>query len=113
MSSDDLTEKLPDTITTAPTIETLLNRINAFGEKLGGEIASIQTELAELRSGQDQLRTEMAELRSGQDQLRSDIKGGFHRVERKIEILNDNILTVQANHRDLLVRVEDLESKAS
>lgn len=99
MSSDDLTEKLPDTSTTAPTLETLLNRINAFGEKLGGDIASI--------------RTEMAELRSGQDQLRSDVKGGFHRVERKIEILNDNILTVQANHRDLLVRVEDLESKAS
>ena len=35
----------------------------------------------------------------------------MRRVERKIEILNDNLLTVKADIRDLEVRVEKLESE--
>jgi len=59
----------------------------------------------ELRKGQD-------ELRKGQEQLRTDLNTGLRRVERKIEILNDNFLSIKADIRDLEVRMEKLESES-
>jgi len=108
-----------DEMATKPTLETLLARINEWGASLGRELAEIkagQDELRkgqdELRKGQDELRRGQDELRKGQEQLRADLKTGLHRVERKIEILNDNLLTINADIRDLEVRLEKLESES-
>jgi hypothetical protein len=84
---------------TKPTIDTVLEKIKEIGDTLAGFAESVNARF-------EKLETEFS-------QLRQDVNTGFRRVERKIEILNDNLLTMQANHRDLLVRVEDLESKAS
>ena len=86
-----------DEMSTKPTIETVIERMNAWGEQS-------RSEFAELKSGQE-------ELRKGQEALRADLNAGLHRVSRKIEILNDNILTVQAHIRDHEVRMEKLESE--
>ena len=94
-----------DEMATKPTLETLLARINEWGASLGRELAEIKAGQNELRKGQD-------ELRKGQEQLRADLKTGLHRVERKIEILNDNLLTINADIRDLEVRLEKLESES-
>jgi len=51
------------------------------------------------------------EFRKGQDELRADLNAGLRRVERKIEILNDNLLTIKADIRDLEVRLEKIESE--
>jgi len=94
-----------ENMNTEPTIATLLTRMNEWGEKLTAENAEIRSELADLRKGQD-------ELRKGQDELRKDLNTGLRRIERKIEILNDNLLTIKADIRDLEVRVEKLESES-
>lgn len=87
-------------------------------EELLTEVKDLRTGQEELRAGQEELRTGVAELRVGQqelrklyDGLRNDLNTGLRRVERKIEILNDNLLTVKADIRDLEVRVEKLESE--
>jgi hypothetical protein len=41
--------------------------------------------------------------------LRGDLDSGFRRVERKIDILNQNILEVRADSPELQERVEKLE----
>ena len=87
-----------DEMTTRPTIDTLLARIDEWG-------ARFTSELAEIKTGQE-------ELRKGQEELRADLKTGLHRVERKIEIMNDNLLTINADIRDLEVRLEKLESES-
>ena len=87
-----------DEMTTKPTIDTLLARIDEWG-------ARFTSELAEIKTGQE-------ELRKGQEELRADLKTGLHRVERKIEIMNDNLLTINADIRDLEVRLEKLESES-
>jgi septal ring factor EnvC (AmiA/AmiB activator) len=87
-----------DEMTTKPTIDTLLARIDEWG-------ARFMNELAEIKAGQE-------ELRKGQEELRADLKTGLHRVERKIEILNDNLLTINADIRELEVRLEKLESES-
>jgi chromosome segregation ATPase len=115
-----------DEMSTKPTIETVIERMNNWGDRLAlgqerlratvGDLHKGQDELRkgqdELRKGQDELRKGQDELRKGQDELRADLNAGLHRVSRKIEILNDNILTVQADIRDLVVRMEKLEGES-
>ena len=64
----------------------------------------------ELHKGQDELRKGQDELHKGQDGIRAELNTGLRRVERKIEILNDNLLTIKADIRDLEVRLEKVES---
>jgi septal ring factor EnvC (AmiA/AmiB activator) len=101
-----------DEMTTKPTIDTLLARIDEWGARFTSELAEIKTGQEELRKGQEELRKGQEELRKGQEELRADLKTGLHRVERKIEILNDNLLTINADIRELEVRLEKLESES-
>ena len=93
-----------DEMSTKPTMETLLARMNEWGESLTAGQEELRQSVQELRRGQE-------ELRKGQEELRTDLRTGLHRVERKIEILNDNFLTIKADIRDLEVRLEKLESE--
>lgn len=83
--SDDPTKQVPPT---PPTLETVLERINALDEKLSAEIS-------ELRNGQGQIITQLA------------------RLNAKIDILNDGLLEVKAEQRLQDKRVTELERKAS
>jgi hypothetical protein len=47
------------------------------------------------------------------NQLRSDVEQGFRRVERKIELLNNDFLGIRGDQEDLRQRIESLEPKAS
>lgn len=93
-----------DELSTQPTIETLLSRMNEWGERFTSQLTTINGGVDELRKGQD-------ELRKGQDELRADLRAGLRGVERKIQILNDNFLTIRADIRDLEVRLEKIESE--
>ena len=92
-----------DEMTTKPTIDTLLARLDEWGARFTNELTRISAGQEELRKGQE-------ELRKGQEELRADLNAGLRRVERKIEILNDNLLTIKADIRDLEVRLEKIES---
>ena len=101
-----------DEMSTKPTIETVIERMNAWGEQFRSEFAELRSGQVELRATVEELRKGQEELRKGQEELRVDLNAGLHRVSRKIEILNDNILTVQADVRDLVVRMEKLEAES-
>jgi uncharacterized coiled-coil DUF342 family protein len=113
-------------MSTTPTIETLLSRLNEWGERftselkdlkagqqeLGNGLGEVRNGLGEVRNDLGELRKGQEELRKGQEELRNDLNAGLRRVERKIEILNDNILTVNADIRDLEIRTEKLEAES-
>ena len=101
-----------DEMSTAPTIETLLDRLNDWGERFTNELKALKAGQQEQGNVLGELRNGLSELRKGQEELRSDLNAGLRRVERKIEILNDNILTVNADIRDLEVRLEKLEAES-
>lgn len=94
MSEDDKTTK--------PTIETVLERINALAQQLVG----VREIVVRLEEKQDKFQAEL-------ETVKADLKAGFKKIERKVTILNDNVLTVQADNRDLENRIENIESKAS
>ena len=79
-----------DEMTTQPTIDTLLARLDEWGARFTNELTKVN---------------------AGQEELRADLNTGLRRVERKIEILNDNLLTIKADIRDLEVRLEKVESE--
>jgi predicted nucleic acid-binding Zn-ribbon protein len=79
-----------DEMTTKPTIDTLLARLDEWGARFTNELTKVN---------------------AGQAELRDDLNAGLRRVERKIEILNDNLLTIKADIRDLEVRIEKIESE--
>ena len=79
-----------DEVTTKPTIDTLLARLDEWGARFTNELTKVN---------------------AGQAELRDDLNTGLRRVERKIEILNDNLLTIKADIRDLEVRLEKIESE--
>lgn len=120
-----------DEMTTKPMIDTLLARLDEWGTRFTNELSEIRAGQEELRTGQaelrqsveelltgqgelrqsvEELRKGQEELRKGQEELRADLNAGLRRIERKIEILNDNLLTINADIRDLEVRLEKLES---
>jgi len=113
MSSDDITKDFPGVAETQPMLNAILERINAVGNDLTLRITEVAKNVSGLSERVDdlqkQVETGFAKLESDIGALRSDLR----KLDRKIEILNDNILSVQADHRDLLERVESLERKAS
>ena len=87
MDSKDLTQNLPETATTKPTIETILERLNAGFEALTLRMDGIIAE------------------------LRKEMESGFRRVERKMQVLNNDFLDRRADHEDILRRVESPEDE--
>jgi TolA-binding protein len=98
MSGNDLTKNHTDGMT-RPTIETVLERINAVGDTLASHIS--------------ELAKEVRNNNSAIAQLRSEVEQGFRRVERKIQILNNDFLGIRGDQEDLLRRIEAIEGQAS
>lgn len=117
---------MTDEMTTQPTMETLLARMNEWGANLTSELAEIkkgQFELRqaveelrkgqeELRIGQEELRKGQEELRKGHEELRADLNSGLHRLKRQMQSLNDTFLEVKTDIRELNVQVEKLEAES-
>ncbi len=96
MSSNDQT---PNDVNTKPTLETVLERINAVADSI-----------TQLRTDVDQRFNAAA---NDIAQLRKDVEQGFRRVERKIDLLNRDFLSIRGDQDDMLSRIESLENKAS
>ena len=89
--SDDRQEMV-----TQPMLEALLDRLQSLEARLEAKLVQTSGATAQLIAS---LRTEMNE--------------NFSRVRDEIAILNDDTLKTRAGHRELLRRVEELESKVS
>ena len=102
-----------DDITTKPTLETVLERINSFGEQLTNQLTELHSEVAELRAGQVEIKSDVATIKGDL----ADLNVAQRKIVYKITALNDTILTVQTDLRaDIRAfdrRLEKLESQPS
>lgn len=131
---------MTDEMSTKPTMETLLARMNEWGASITSELVEIkkgyaelrqevedlrkgQVELRsgldelrkgldELRKGQDELRKGQDELRKGQDEIRLDMNTSLYRVKLKIQGLNDTFLEMQSDIRSLNLLFQKLEAES-
>jgi BMFP domain-containing protein YqiC len=93
--SDDRQEMV-----TQPMLEALLDRLQSLETRLEAKV--VQT------SGATAARFEQLIA-----SLRTEMNGNFSRLRDEIAILNDDTLKTRAGHRELLRRVEELETKVS
>jgi len=89
--SDDL--NIPPT---QPTIETVLERINALGERLSAEIAKVRTDLS-------------GEIQS----FREEVNEKLLKLDGKIDVLNEEFLEIKAEQKWHGKRLNELERKVS
>lgn len=118
---------MSDESTTKPTIETVLQKINALGLSLNARVDGLSArvdamseqvsgmggQLNELNGKIERLDERVGRVEEQVAGLRSDVETGLRIVGRKIEVFNDELLAIKANQRDMIVRFEALESKAS
>ena len=80
--------------------------------ELKREIGEVRAELAETRA---ELKREIGEVRAElmetRAELKAEMKDGFRKLGSKMEVLNEDLLTLRADQRLLDRRVESLESK--
>lgn len=109
--SDDPTNHVdsPAMPPTQPTLETILERINALGERLGTEIKDLRqsqeqlridvntqlkemdSKLTELRDGQEKIKNELWALRTGFSRSYGDLMIGQEMHERRISDLEKKV----------------------
>jgi chromosome segregation ATPase len=81
-------------------------------ERALAEIAATRAELADMRAELADMRAELkAEIAETKAELRAEMKDGFRKLALKIELLNEDSLTLRADQKQLDRRVEALESK--
>lgn len=103
-----------DEMTTRPTIEAVLDRINALGEQLREHFDKRIDELeTRFTTRIDEFETRVGEQIGEIRVSIKDIYAALRDMDRKFEIFNKNLLQVQADYRELRERIENLESKAS
>jgi len=81
---------------TQPTIETVLERINALGERLSAEIAKVHSELS-------------AEIQS----FREEVDEKLYKLDCKLDVLNEDFLEIKGEQKRHGRRLNELERKVS
>ncbi|HTF38505.1 MAG TPA: hypothetical protein VK651_09365 [Blastocatellia bacterium] len=99
--SDDRQEMV-----TQPMLEALLDRLQSLETRLEAKLVQTGATAARFEQLTAGLRTEIASLRT-------EMNGNFSRLRDEIAILNDDTLKTRTGHRELLRRVEELETKVS
>ena len=139
--SDDLTHKLPgDRETIAPQDEDRIGLLVIAVQSLSSAVQSLSIEVQSLSSDVHEVKARLealektvtersfetkpiweralaeiaatrAELAETRAELRAEMKDGFRKLALKIELLNEDSLTLRADQKQLDRRVEALESK--
>jgi hypothetical protein len=141
INDDDPTQSLPDKDrTTQPTVGAILERMQEFEARfsrlLESQFASLREEMTtqnaslreEMTTQNASLREEMttqnaslrgemtthnASLRDEIASLRDQMNAQFRLVANKIDVLNEDSLSLRASQRELLKRMGELETRAS
>jgi chromosome segregation ATPase len=92
-------------------IATTNTRMDAGFDALRGEIATTNTRMdAGFGALRGEIATTNTRMDAGFEQLRTDFDFAWRSIERKIDVLNHNILDLQAEQRYVDSRLEKLES---
>lgn len=119
MSSDDLTDD-PTKLTNADEqIRLLVQLVQARGEQLAEilttlphietSIRNLGTRVESLESKVELFQSELAEFRHIAQEQNTEILSGVRRLDRKFDLLNEDVMEVRADQRDLSRRMDKLD----
>jgi hypothetical protein len=94
--------------TTKPTMETILERINALGEKFDAHRSDIETKFDSLR---DDIETRLgnfrAEVETRLDNFREEVGIRLDRIEGVTNQVRAEVLTLRADFRELRLSIKE------
>ena len=116
--SEDLTKQLPasdsDKLTLIlTTVQSLTVRVGKLEHRFDGLEQKVDERLYDTRPIWQKVVADIAHLQEGQDVLRTDvgeIKRSLRHVYYRFDILNNTMLAIRADQRDLYDRVRALEN---
>jgi outer membrane murein-binding lipoprotein Lpp len=112
--SEDLTKEIGEKYQTNPTIETVLERINALGEGLNaridalGEGLNARMDKIEARLGG--LEEKVVKLEENMNKRFDSVESRLHDMTIKVKLLNQDVLQMRADIEGMGERVERMES---
>ncbi len=74
-------------------------------------LSAISREVAELRAEIKEMRAEIKEVRGEMRVNFEAVRGDVRHLARKVDVMNQDLLDLRANQRDLEGRMDALESK--
>src|SRR6266545_1870477 len=106
--NDDPTKPIDEQVTppTQPTIDTVLERINAVAENVSALAGNLSALAENVSAIAENLSRQISEMRA-------EMLERFSRLDKKIDILNHELLEVKAEQARHGERITDLERKAS
>lgn len=111
--SEDLTKKLPkgdDNV--ALILHNIDSRLQGLEQKVEERLHDTRPIWEKVVADIGQLQAGQQQLQAGQQQLQGDvreIKTSIRHISFQIDVMNQTMLDLQANHRDVDLRVRDLE----
>jgi hypothetical protein len=85
---------------TKPTIETVLERINQFGDNLQGQLNSLLADVALVKSDLGSVKSEMTALRNEFQLFRGEMEIRIDRVEGMTNQTRAEMLNLRADFRE-------------
>jgi hypothetical protein len=111
INDDDPTQSLPDKDkTTQPTVGAILERMQGFEARISQHLQLLETQIALLR---EQMTTQIASLRDEMNTQFLGVNNQIRLLSNKIDVLNEDSLSLRASQRELLKRMGEIESRAS
>jgi septal ring factor EnvC (AmiA/AmiB activator) len=104
--SEESTNLLPN-----DDLKLILARLNSIDERLEKLEARAYDTKPIWENALKEIADTRIEMREGFEKSRTEMESGLRRVERKIDVLNQNILDVRADQRELEERVSKLDSQ--
>lgn len=121
---DDLTKKLPKTdsekisliLTTVQNLDTRVDKVEQrlarVEQRLDALEHKVEERLYDTRPIWQKVVADIGQLKEGQNRLESDvreIKVSVREINRRMGAMNDTMLAIQADYRDIDNRVHELE----
>jgi outer membrane murein-binding lipoprotein Lpp len=112
--SEDLTKKLPasadEKLTLIlTTVQTLTVRVENLDSRLAQVEQKVDERLYDTRPIWQKVVGDIAHLQEGQEALRTEVRAMRRDIYYRFSILNDTLLAIQADDRDIHDRVSRLE----
>jgi len=113
--SDELTKKVPNEVPdTEPTILTLMERLSSMQEVMDRRHIETQELITSVRDDINQrVQDKHEQLVSQIDLLRTETNAHFRKQNHIILALNDSVLQIRGDQKELFERIAVLEDKAS
>jgi len=96
---------------THPTLDTILERLNAFGEEMRKGFTAIGSRLDRVEELTSTMSGEIKDLARKIDELRVETQSGLRRVERQIGVLSKDVVEVRADLAEMDARLPKLEGQ--